>query len=78
MLLSSLSEITSSPHYLSIIAMGGAVVPLILRDMEVTTDYWAPALTAITGHDPVHPSHYGNAKAIAADWIQWARCHRSI
>jgi hypothetical protein len=61
------------PAYQAIIALGQAVVPLLLRDLEVNRRHWFAALAAITGADPVASEHAGQIDAMAEDWLAWAR-----
>ncbi len=58
-LLSSSTAISSHPAYRAIIALGPAVVPLILRDLEREPAHWFEALQAITGEDPVSVEDWG-------------------
>jgi hypothetical protein len=72
------SEITSGPDYESIIALGAAAVPLILRSMEHEPDYWFDALMELTWVDPVEPEHYGDIEQMTNDWLRWGRQHNLI
>jgi hypothetical protein len=72
-LLSSTTMMVSHPAYRAIIALGPAVVPLLLRDLEQESDHWFEALQAITGEDPVPREHWGNIPAMKADWLAWGR-----
>jgi hypothetical protein len=74
--LSSLTQIVSHPAYQSIIDLGKRgepVVPLILKDLWKAGGYWAMALNAITGENPVAPKHIGNPTKVREDWIGWGR-----
>jgi len=76
--LSSSTRIVSHPSYQRIIDLGksGApVVPLILRELRDTGGYWATALSAITGQNPVIAKHIGNPAKVREDWIAWGRRH---
>lgn len=72
-LLSSTSAITGHPAYRSIIALGPAVVPLLLRDLEREPLHWFEALQAITGDDPVSKQDYGRIPAMRDAWLGWGR-----
>jgi hypothetical protein len=72
---SSITQIVTHPSYLAIIGMGMAVVPLLLEDLQREPDHWAPALTAITGVDPVSLEDEGDMEAIADAWLAWGRVH---
>ena len=61
------------PAYQEIIGMGPAVVPLLLRDLEVNRRHWFAALKAITGADPVAPADAGKVVRMAEAWLQWGR-----
>ena len=67
------TEMFTHPAYLNIIGMGSEVVPLILREIEVSVDHWFWALKAITEKDPVPPSHRGRLKLMSEDWLRWAK-----
>lgn len=71
--LSSTTQIVGHPAYLKIIALGEAVLPCILRELEREPRQWAPALNAITDADPTKPEDWGDMEAIAAAWLNWAR-----
>lgn len=58
-------------HYLDIIGMGPAAIPLILRDLEREPDHWFVALQHVTGRDPVPKEDRGNIEKMAAAWIEW-------
>jgi hypothetical protein len=74
-LTSSMTEIIAHPAYLEVVAMGGSVVPLLLREMEKGGRLWAPALRAITGVQPVPRESAGNAKRTVEAWLKWGRAH---
>jgi len=67
------TEMFMHPAYQKIIGMGSEVIPLILREMEANLDHWFWALKAITGKDPVPPSHRGRLKLMTEDWLSWAK-----
>ncbi len=72
--ISSISQMTVEPHYLQIIAMGKAAVPLILKKLENEPDFWFPALSSINGGiNPVKNSNRGDLAAMTQDWINWAK-----
>jgi hypothetical protein len=73
--LSSTTLMVSRPEYLQIIGMGEAALPHILRELEREPDQWAPALNAITGVDPVKEEEWGDLRAIARAWLDWARAN---
>jgi hypothetical protein len=73
---SSITEMAMCKSYLSIIAMGPAVIPLILRKMEDEgdePDMWFVALQALTHNDPVTDASRGDFKKMADSWLAWAR-----
>ena len=61
------------PDYRAIIALGPAVVPLLLRDLETHRRHWFNALKALTGADPVPPADAGDFAAMAAAWRRWGQ-----
>lgn len=73
MLDSSTTVMIAHPAYLSIIAMGWAVVPLILRELVRRPGHWSPALTAITGAVPFPATMRGDVRRIAQAWVAWGR-----
>jgi hypothetical protein len=75
---SRVADIAMHPAYQSIIGMGRAALPLILRDLEREPDHWFWALEAITGVNPVHAEHQGDIELMAMDWLQWGRARGII
>ena len=51
--LSSVDEMTSHPDYMSIIALGSDVVPILLHEIETHPDHWFSALAALTSANPL-------------------------
>ena len=70
---SSLTEISTHPAYQRIVGMGCLALPLIFQELAREPDHWFWALKAITGCDPVPPSHRGDLELMAADWLEWGR-----
>lgn len=68
---SSLTEAFEHPAYQAIIALGAAVVPVLLRDLARSPDHWGFALRCITGENPVPPRDAGRIDRTAQAWIQW-------
>lgn len=71
--MSSAISFTQHPAYLRIIAMGPAVVPFILEDLERTHGHWFVALRLITGENPIKPEDKGKVQRLAEAWIAWGR-----
>ena len=69
--LSSISEIVMHPAYQSIIGMGKAAIPFIIRDLVESQNHWFWALKSITGEDPVPPSKRGKIKEMTVEWLRW-------
>jgi hypothetical protein len=69
--LSSVQQIVAHPAYQRIIALGTAVLPLILRDLPHRQSLWFWALHQITGEDPVPEGQSGAAAVMA--WQAWGR-----
>lgn len=69
------SRITSSAHYLAIIALGKPVIPLILHDLESRGGFWYPALQALTGEWPIDPAANGRPRLMKDAWLEWGREH---
>jgi hypothetical protein len=70
---SSTTVRNNHPAYQKIIALGPAVVPLLLRDMEENCTHWSYALRQITGANPIPPSSAGNIPKMAEAWLGWAK-----
>ncbi len=70
---SSLTEMAGHPAYQRVIGMGRLALPMIFRELASEPDHWFWALKAITGCDPVPPSHRGNIESMAADWLAWGQ-----
>src|SRR4051794_31702751 len=70
---SDTTTLVMHPAYQSIIGMGPAVVPVLLRELETNPDRWYWALRAITEEDPVPEGARGNGKAMAKAWLDWGK-----
>jgi hypothetical protein len=44
-----------------------------LQELERRARYWFPALTAITGEQPIPEGHFGNVRAMRDAWLEWGR-----
>ena len=66
------------PTHQAVVALGPAVVPLLLRDMESRHTHWFMALTAITHDNPVRPEHAGLIPKMVEDWLAWGRERKLI
>jgi hypothetical protein len=73
--LSSTTTMTTHPAYLAIIALGPAVVPLLLADLKENHVHWFEALRAITGDNPVPRENWGNIPAMTTAWLAWGTSH---
>lgn len=70
--MSSPNAVANHPTVKEIIAMGAAVVPLILNRMRCRPWFWFDALVQLTnGDDPVTPEMHGDMMAMTDAWIQW-------
>ncbi|MCE9608213.1 MAG: N-6 DNA methylase [Planctomycetia bacterium] len=70
---STVAKLVVHPAYQQIIGMGEAVVPLLLREMELRPSHWSWALRAITGTDPVPESARGKLDQMATSWVNWGK-----
>jgi len=61
------------PAYQSIIGMGSAAIPFLLRELAIHPDRWYWALRAITEADPVPEEARGNSRAMAQAWLEWGK-----
>lgn len=66
---STLDEMIVHPAYLRVIGFGPDVVPLILAELEQSTDHWFVALHAITGEDPA--AGEDDLESAARAWLEW-------
>jgi hypothetical protein len=71
--LSSTTAMVNHPAYQEIIALGPAVVPLVLRELQERPALWFGALHALTGADPMDPADRGKVRKIAEAWLRWGR-----
>jgi hypothetical protein len=71
--LSSTSARVQHPAYRQIIALGPAVVPLLLRELERRPNHWFAALRTLTGADPVALADRGHLGSMAAAWVKWGK-----
>jgi hypothetical protein len=69
--LSSPPQIINHPAFQAIIALGPAVVPLMLRDLEQRPRLWVWALPEVTGENPVPGEKAGNVTEMSRAWVQW-------
>lgn len=67
------SAASEHPAYRAIVALGPAVVPLILADLVASPEPWFAALRELTGADPVPPADRGRPRAAAEHWLAWGR-----
>lgn len=76
---SSLSKTITHSSYLRIIALAGhfrnnEVERVLLRELETEPDHWFAALAAITGENPVLPTHDFD-DAVSA-WLEWGKVRK--
>ena len=71
--LSDAGKIVDHPAFKAIIALGDAVVPLLLKDLEAKPSLLVWALPEITGENPVSEDEGGNIRKMTDAWIKWAR-----
>ena len=70
--ISSTTAATSHRTYIRIIALGEAVVPLLIEDLQRDPNTnWYTALVILTDENPVTPALAGNYPAMAAAWKTW-------
>jgi hypothetical protein len=70
---SSSTELVNHPAFQEIVAMGKAVVPLLLRELERRSGHWHRALKRITEADPVPIADRGNVEKAAEAWLRWGK-----
>jgi hypothetical protein len=69
--LSSPVKLMEHPAYHRIIALGPSVLPLMLRDLAESGRFWFPALSAISGENPVPADAAGDIERMTSAWIEW-------
>lgn len=69
--LSSMTAKLAHPAYQRIIGLGGAAVPLLLRELELRSGYWFRALTTLTGQNPTQP--HDDFEQAREAWLDWGR-----
>lgn len=72
---SSSTALRNHPAFQEIIALGEAVVPLMLRDLAERPRLLVWALPRVTGVDPVPLSDRGNIGKMTEAWLRWGREH---
>jgi len=69
---SNTQALRNHPVYQELVALGEAVVPLILMELgRQPRVSWFVVLTGITGENPVPPALAGQVDATARAWIDW-------
>ena len=73
--LSNMGLAVRHPAYRAIIALGPAVVPILLNELKTNPDWWFDALEELTGANPLSTEDGGKFRQMAAKWMQWGREH---
>lgn len=76
--ISSPLKLIEHPAYRQIVGLGAAVLPLLLRDLSESHRFWFPALSAITGENPIPEDAAGNVTRMTEAWLAWGRERRLI
>ena len=76
--LSSPLKLMEHPAYRQIVGFGPAVLPLLLGDLAENHRFWFPALSAISGENPVPDDAAGNVERMTDAWLAWGRDRRLI
>jgi len=69
--LSQIERRIMHPCYQQIIAMGPAVLPVILRRLRDRPDHWFWALSLLAPANPIPPGFNGTATDAARLWVEW-------
>jgi hypothetical protein len=64
-------EIINHPALRAIVALGPAVVPLMLRELEQGPRLWVWALPEITGENPA--PGVSKVSELSRAWVEWGR-----
>ena len=75
MFLSDANKIIEHSAFQEILAMGEAVIPFMLRDLEKEPRQWVWALLRITGENPLRREDAGDSRKMAAAWLRPGREH---
>ena len=67
----SSTEIFDNRYYQEIIALGKAILPTLIDQLDGSSTFLFFALYRITGNSPVLPEHYGDIAAMTDDWRNW-------
>jgi hypothetical protein len=70
---SSSKKIKKHPAFREVVALGDAVIPLLLRELQGNATLWVWALPEITGANPVPQEDQGNISKMTEDWLRWAK-----
>jgi hypothetical protein len=73
--LSDIGRACRHPAYRAVIALGPAVVPILLNELKTKPDWWFDALEELTGENPLTTEDAGKVRQMAAKWVQWGREH---
>lgn len=73
--LSDIDQACRHSAYRAIIALGPAVIPILLNELRQKPDWWFDALEELTGANPLTIEDGGKVRQMAAKWIQWGREH---
>jgi len=69
--LSSTNEIIYNENYQHIIGLGPDVIPLLLRDLARTQNFWFWALMMISRENPVNEDDAGDIEKMTKSWLDW-------
>jgi hypothetical protein len=72
-MLSSMTKKFNHPAYQEVIALGEAVVPLILEELRMRPAYWFHALEAITHESPIPKGQPVELSGATSAWLNWGR-----
>lgn len=76
--ISSVAARVAHSAYLEIIGMGERAIPLLLSELERRPSHWFPALTAITGENPIPKEARGRFEEMKEAWLEWGRKNNYI
>ena len=73
MMVSFSTLISLHPSYQEIIGMSSQAVPLLIKRLDTTPNFWFKALEAIAGYNPIPKQDRGYVNKEIAHWKNWAR-----
>lgn len=75
---SFIAQKTQSPAYRKLLDMGEAIIPFVLKYLDLQPVIWFHTLHKLTGENPVAEANSGNIEQMKKDWLQWGKKRKLI